>query len=184
MPSPSRPKGPLCRSELESIAYGYFSEFLPYFSAQPEGSLLSGLKIDFSLRMQRKLGLAFLFEHKIRLNHRYFANDPSLMPYTLFHELTHIWLYNCHLDPGHTWRFYQKMQEFNFTGYPIDHEVHLHTRIAEEAQHVYSCPNCANRWYVKQQLSYAIFCGHCFDRDGARYIAQIFVRTKTQSAAS
>ncbi len=178
-----RANSPLSRSELESLAQEYLAEFLPYFADQPEGSLSPGLKVEFSMRMKRKLGLAFLFDHKIRLNLPYFANDPSLIPYTLFHELTHIWLYDCHLDPGHTWRFYKKMQEFSFTGYPIDPEVHLHTRIAEEAQHVYSCPNCANRWYLKQQLSYAIFCGHCYDLEGTQHIATIFIPAKSHSAA-
>ncbi len=179
----ARQHAPLCRAELEVLAQKYLKEFLPYFMSQPEGSIDLEITIEFSLKMRKKLGLAFLFENRIRLNQLYFAQDSSLLPYTLFHELTHLWLYNCHLDPSHTWRFYQKMQEFSFTSYPVDPDVHQHTRIAEEAQHVYSCPNCENRWYVKQQLTYAIFCGHCFDIEGEQYIATIHLPKSVVSAA-
>ncbi len=57
--------------------------------------------------------MAHLFESKITLNSRYFIKDPRLLPYTLFHELVHLWLYDCFLDPGHTWRFYDKMRLLN-----------------------------------------------------------------------
>jgi predicted SprT family Zn-dependent metalloprotease len=115
------------------------------------------------------LGLAFLFEGKIRLNLTYFISDPSLLPYTLFHEMTHMWLYDCLLDPGHTQRFYNKMREFEATGLPIDPDVHIHTRVAAEGKFVYSCPNCKNRWYLRDQLKYSGYCGHCFEKDGIEY---------------
>jgi predicted SprT family Zn-dependent metalloprotease len=165
-------KRPLEREELREFAYDYYERFLPFFTAQPEGSLVHPVNIDFTRRMRQKLGLAYLFEHKIRLNEAYFAEDPSLLPYTLFHELTHLWLYDCLYDPGHTRRFYNKMQEFSRTGLPIDPDVHIHTRVAAEGKYVYSCPNCKNRWYLRDRLTYSIYCGHCFDREGVEYYAR------------
>lgn len=160
------------REDLRNLAYHYFDRFLPFFTNQPEGSICPKIDIDFTLRMRQRLGLAYLFEHKLRLNQSYFAEDPRLLPYTLFHELTHLWLYDCLLDPGHTQRFYKKMKDFEATGLPIDKEVHIHTRLAPEGQYVYSCPNCQNRWYLRDKLKQAIFCGYCFDRDGVEHYAQ------------
>ena len=158
--------------ELTSLAFDYYKQFLPFFRQQPEGSLQDGIDIEFTARMRQKVGLAYLFEHKIRLNQAYFASDSGLMPYTLFHEMTHLWLYDCLLDPGHTRRFYKKMAEFSATGYPIDADVHIHTRIAAEGKFVYSCPNCNNRWYLRDCLGYAIYCGPCFDHNGIEYFAK------------
>ena len=163
----------MSEEDLLKLAWAYFEAFLPYFVDQPEGSIEARrVTIAFTARMRQKLALAYLFEHRIRLNRVYFAKDPSLLPYTLFHEMTHIWLYDCHLDPGHTRRFYNKMKQFEQTGLPKDPEVYIHTRVASEARYVYSCPNCKNRWYVKEQLGYTMFCGHCFDREGVEYFAQ------------
>jgi len=171
--APKRAKAtPLPRAELVTFAYDYYRRFLPFFRDQPEGSLLPGVGIEFTSRMRQKLGLAYLFEHKIRLNEAYFAKDPSLLPYTLFHEMTHLWLYDCLLDPGHTRRFYNKMAEFESTGLPIDPDVHIHTRVAPEGKFVYSCPNCKNRWYLRERLTYSIYCGHCYDREGVEYYAK------------
>jgi predicted SprT family Zn-dependent metalloprotease len=170
--APSRRKRPLSKDELIALAYDYYLRFLPYFRGQPEGSICLGIEIEFTQRMRQKLGLAYLFEHKIRLNQAYFAEDPSLLPYTLFHEMTHLWLYDCLLDPGHTRRFYNKMDEFESTGLPIDPDVHIHSRVAPEGKYVYSCPNCKNRWYLRDRLRYSIYCGHCFDREGVEYYAK------------
>lgn len=171
---------PISKEQLVALACDYYLRFLPFFEDQPEGSIGEGVEVEFTTRMRQKLGLAYLFEHKIRLNQAYFAKDPSLLPYTLFHELTHLWLYDCMLDPGHTRRFYNKMQEFESTGLPIDPDVHIHTRVAPEGKFVYSCPNCKNRWYLRDRLSYSIYCGHCFDKEGVEYYAK---RLKTQRPA-
>ena len=163
---------PLTVPELIRMAYDCYYQFLPYFRDQPEGSISGKVEIEFTPRMRQKLGLAYLFEHRIRLNQTYFASEAALMPYTLFHEMTHLWLYDCMLDPGHTRRFYKKMAEFTATGFAIDPDVHVHTRIAAEGKFVYSCPNCNNRWYLRDRLGYAIYCGHCFDKDGVEYFAK------------
>lgn len=170
----------LTKDELVQFAYDYFERFLPFFTDQPEGSIELNVDIELTTRMRQKLGLAYLFEHKIRLNQAYFAKDPSLLPYTLFHEMTHLWLYDCLLDPGHTRRFYNKMAEFDRTGLPVDPDVHIHTRVAPEGKYVYSCPNCKNRWYLRDRLRYSIYCGHCYDREGIEYYAK---RLKTVSRA-
>lgn len=168
-----RRRRPIERAELLAFAQDFFQRFLPFFTDQAEGSIDADIvDLDLTSRMRQKLGLAYLFEHKIRLNESYFAKDPSLLPYTLFHEMTHLWLYDCLLDPGHTRRFYNKMDEFEQTGLPVDPDVHIHTRVAPEGKFVYCCPNCKNRWYLRDRLGYAIYCGHCFDREGIEYYAK------------
>lgn len=158
---------------LEDHAADLLVELRPYFVNQPEGSLdTSRVSIQFGNRMGQKLGLAYLFERRIVLNRRHFETDRSRLPHTLFHELTHLWLYDCQLDPGHTARFYKKMKDFDKTGYPQDPSVHVHTRVASEGRHVYSCPNCQNRWFLKREISYSLYCGPCFDREGMEYFAR------------
>lgn len=168
-PDPSKP---ISRAELEAFAYDYYVRFMPFFRNCAEGSLLPGVLIEFNGKMKQKLGLAYLFERKIKLNLNYFARDPRLLPYTLFHELTHVWLYDCLLDPGHTRRFYAKMNEFRSTGLPVDQAVHIHRRLAPEAKYIYSCPNCQNRWYVRKKLRHAIYCGHCHEKTGEEHFAK------------
>jgi predicted SprT family Zn-dependent metalloprotease len=167
--------------ELTVLAESYLEMFLPFFSNQTEGSINPQITLQFSSKMKQKLGLAYLFEHKIRLNLFYFRKDPTLLPYTLFHEMTHIWLYDCMFDPGHTKRFYNKMSEFQVTGLAVDPDVHVHRRIAPEGKFVYICPNCSNRWFMRERLKYTIFCGHCFDREGVEYFAKPRKQPKPQS---
>jgi len=171
----------LTEEDLTLLAETYLEMFLPFFTNQPEGSINPQITLNFSSKMKQKLGLAYLFEHKIRLNLSYFREDPSLLPYTLFHEMTHIWLYDCMFDPGHTKRFYAKMSEFQITGLAVDPEVHVHRRIAPEGKFVYICPNCSNRWFMRERLNYSIFCGHCFDREGIEYFAKQRKQQKSQS---
>jgi len=159
--------------QLDQLTDHYYCQFLPFFTNQKEGSICGSVNIELSKRMAQKLGLSYLFERIIRLNLRYFAKNPSQLPYTLFHEMVHLWLYDCNLDPNHTKRFYKKMEEFSSTGLPVDKQVHIHSRIASEAKYVYSCPNCQNRWYLKRELSYPIYCGLCFDRDGVEHYAAL-----------
>lgn|GEM_PF-1261417 len=163
----------LKKADLEAFAYDYYLRFLPFFRGKPEGSLTPGVLIQFTRKMRLKLGLAYLFEHKIKLNQDYFAREPRLLPYTLFHELTHIWLYDCMLDPSHTRRFYAKMAEFGETGLPVDPDVHVHSRVASEAKYIYMCPNCLNRWYLKEKLRHRIFCGYCHEREQAEFFAKL-----------
>jgi len=173
----------LTEAELTVLAESFLEMFLPFFTNQPEGSINPQITLCFSSKMKQKLGLAYLFEHKIRLNLSYFRNDPSLLPYTLFHEMTHIWLYDCMFDPGHTQRFYNKMSEFHVTGLAVDPDVHVHRRIAPEGKFVYICPNCSNRWFMRERLKYSIFCGHCYDREGVEYFAKQRKQPKSQVAS-
>lgn len=161
------------QEDLQQLAEYYFERFLPFFTDQKEGSINPQTTIEFSKKMKQKMGLAYLFEQKIRLNETYFAADPKFLAYTLFHEMTHLWLYNCHLDPGHTERFYKKMQEFSKTGLPIDKEVHVHSRVVPEGKFVYLCDNCGNRWHLRDQLEYDIFCGLCYKIEGVEYYANL-----------
>ena len=169
------------RSTLESFAYDYYVRFMPFFRNQAEGCLLPGVQIAFNSRLKQKLGLAYLFERKITLNQKYFAKDPRLLPYTLFHELTHVWLYDCLMDPGHNRRFYAKMNEFRGTGLPVDQGVHIHRRLAPEAKYIYSCPNCENRWYLREKLRNAMYCGHCFEKSGDEFFTRPLERRLPES---
>ena len=161
------------KEDLELLADYFFELFLPRFAEQPEGSLATGTLIEFSRKMKNKVGLAVLFENKIRLSLSYFANNPQFLPYTIFHEMTHLWLYHSGYDPGHTRRFYKKMLEFEQTGYQIDPEVHIHTRLAAEGSYVYICNNCENRWHLKEQLDYHIYCALCFRKNGIEHYATL-----------
>lgn len=161
------------QEDLELLAEYFFDLFLPRFVATPEGGLESGTRIEFSKKMRNKVGLAVLFENKIRLSLSYFQQNPQFLPYTIFHEMTHLWLYHSGFDPGHTKRFYEKMAEFQETGYKIDPEVHVHTRLAAEGSYVYICSNCENRWHLKEELDHDIYCALCFKREGVEHYASL-----------
>jgi predicted SprT family Zn-dependent metalloprotease len=171
------PKIQFEKEDLELLADYFFDLFLPRFSSQDDRGRNVGLKlgtvIEFSSRMKNKVGLAVLFENKIRLSLHYFLANPQFLPYTIFHEMTHLWLYHLGFDPGHTRRFYQKMLEFDETGYLIDPEVHVHTRLAAEGRYVYICKNCENRWHLREQLSHNIYCALCFKKSGVEHYASL-----------
>ncbi len=161
------------KEDLELLADYFYELFLPRFVGQAEGSLRPGTLIEFSRRMKHKVGLAMMFENKIRLSVTYFADNPQFLPYTIFHEMTHLWLYHCGFDPGHTRRFYRKMAEFEQTGYQIDPEVHVHSRLAAEGTYVYICGNCENRWHLKEALDHSIYCAFCFKKEGIEHYATL-----------
>lgn len=161
------------RDDLELLADYFYEIFLPRFTNQNEGSLRQGTVIEVSRKMTSKIGLALLFENKIRLNESYFLEHPHYLPYTMFHEMTHLWLYHSGFDPGHTRRFYKKMQEFVDTGYLVDPEVHVHLRLAAEARFIYSCHNCGNRWHLKEMLNHDIFCGLCWRNERVEHYAAL-----------
>lgn len=171
----------ISKKELQAYAYDYFLRFLPIFRNQKEGDLKVGVMIELSSRMRYKLGQAELFTHTIKLNQNYFLKDPRLLPYSLFHELVHLWLYDCHMDPGHTKRFYQKMAEFEATGLPEDPDVHIHTRLASEARFVYYCSGCENRWYVNMIEDAIMYCGYCFEKAGAKNFPKAYRNPKNPS---
>ncbi|MCX6115952.1 MAG: SprT-like domain-containing protein [Proteobacteria bacterium] len=161
------------RDDIELLADYFLDFFKPNFIDQKLGSLSANVQIEVSKRMTSKIGLALLFENKIRLNESYFVKHPHYLPYTLFHELTHLWLYHCGLDPGHTRRFYDKMEEFRATGYLVDPEIHIHTRLSPESRFIYRCTNCKNRWHLKDSLDHHIFCGLCWRREKTQHFAEL-----------
>ncbi len=161
------------KEDLELLADYFFELFSPRFSNSGSDNNRQATTIEFSNKMKNKVGLAILFENKIRLSLSYFANAPQLLPYTIFHEMTHLWLYQSGFDPGHTKRFYQKMLEFEQTGYQIDPEVHVHTRLAAEGGYVYICSNCENRWHLKEELRHNIYCALCYRKNGVEYYATL-----------
>ena len=168
------PQQPLDKDKLWEMAYHYFLKFMIFFRNQPEGSLKPGTKIELSTRMKSRLGVSILFERRMRLNYPYFSNSPKIMPYTIYHEMVHQWLYDCWLDPNHTRRFYNKMAEFNRTGLPVDQEVHIHRRIVSESKIIYQCPACENLFFCKKKMWRKSYCGHCEDKKrGRHYLALV-----------
>ncbi len=159
----------LASGDLQALAYDFFLRFMRYFRDQPEGQMRHGVAIEFTRKMRQRLGMAVLGEGKIRLNHDYFSMRPAGLPYTLFHEMVHMWLYDCDLDPGHTRRFYQKMMSFLETGLPVDPEVYVHRRLAPEAKFVYRCPGCQQRWYTRDRSAERLYCGYCFENSAQRH---------------
>ena len=123
--------------QLTKLAYQYYLKFLVFFQNTELGSLNGGIEIILSNKMKRRLGSADLCSHQIHLNGKYFRSKPKLLPYTIFHEMTHIWLYDCYRDPSHTRTFYKKMSEFDSTGLDIDQDVHIHRRMAPERKNIY-----------------------------------------------
>ncbi len=173
----------LSREEIHAMAYHYFLKFMPFFRNQKEGSLKTGLVIEFSTRMKSKLGLSLLFERKMRLNLTYFATCPSLMPYTIFHELVHQWLYDCWYDPNHTARFYKKMEDFEKTNLPVDTKVHIHSRLLKESKYIYQCPSCENIFFNAKAYRGISYCGHCHDLEkGKNYLNRVY-RTEQRVSA-
>jgi predicted SprT family Zn-dependent metalloprotease len=163
----------LSREQLQMQAEALYEYFLPRFTRQREGSIDSRTIISFSSKMKLKTGLALLFENKIRLNQNYFSANPERLAYTIFHEMTHLWLYHCGHDPGHTARFYAKMDEFSETGFAVDGDVHVHMKLVPEAKFIYRCTNCRNRWHCRDILDYPIYCGLCFKHEQTEYFAEL-----------
>ncbi len=161
------------RDDIELLADYFLEFFRPRFTGQRDGTLHPGTVIEVSKKMTSKIGLALLFENKIRLNESYFLQHPHYLPYAMFHEMTHLWLYHSGFDPGHTKRFYAKMHEFNDTGYLPDPEIHVHTRLSPESRFIYTCNNCNNRWHLKDTLDHDIFCGLCWKKEKAQHFARL-----------
>lgn len=166
------------KKNLEAFAYDYYMRFLPMFRKQTQGSIRPGVDIKFTRRMKNQLGSASVYSGEIRLNLNYFENQAALLPYTLYHEMTHIWLYDCHYDPGHTKRFYNKMSEFERTGLPVDKSVHIHKRIQTEGRFVYTCPECMKRWYNHKRFRRAFYCGPCHETHGLKKIMDVAKNTE------
>lgn len=164
----------LSMKEMQVFAYSYYLRFLLFFKNQPEGSISPGVELDFSNRLKNKMGMAYLFEGKIKLNAPYFLRDPRLLPYTLFHELVHLWLYDSYLDPGHTWRFYEKMKTFESTGLPVDRDVHIHKRKQSESKFILCCTGCNQRWFLKKLPSRYGYCGQCFQEKTEKRSLNVF----------
>jgi predicted SprT family Zn-dependent metalloprotease len=153
---------------LRKYALHYFLWFLPFFRNQPEGSMRFGVDIQLSSRMKSSLGEADLFHGLIRLNSKYFLCNSEMLPYTLFHEMVHLWLYDCERDPAHTRKFYEKMDSFELLGLPIDHKVHIHKRQVNDGQFVYKCAGCQFKWFHRSKAKYAAICGFCEKHQGQK----------------
>ncbi len=162
-------------AQLTRLSYHYYLKFLLFFQSTPLGSLNGGIEIILSNKMKRRLGSADLYSRQIHLNARYFNNKPRLLPYTIFHEMNHVWLYDCYKDPSHTRSFYQKMSEFESTGLDVDPDVHIHRRMAPERPFVYTCPSCSYRWFMNKKLRRKTMCANC-EPKGKFYLKPLLTR--------
>lgn len=168
------------RVNLASYVIKIFEELKSIFQFSPlpsQGELSAS--IEFNKSLGKKLGVTFLFDRIIFLNFNYFRKHPERLPYTLFHEMTHLWLYESFYDPNHTARFYKKMNEFQKTHYPIDSEVKNLRFFEKEAEHLYQCPHCSHRWYLHNPLTYSMYCGPCYDRQGVKFT--LMLKTRDQA---
>lgn len=155
---------------LQDYVIKIFEELKLRFVNNPVHSIPLGIPtFEFTKKLRSKLGITLLFDRKIFLNECYFSLYPERLPYTLYHELTHLWLYDSFYDPNHTPRFYKKMREFYRTRYPIDLEVKNQGFLEKEAKLIYQCPRCHHRWHLHEPLTYSMYCGPCFDRHGTSF---------------
>jgi predicted SprT family Zn-dependent metalloprotease len=88
--------------------------------------------VDFALsdRMAHTLGMCYAHKRRLVFNENYFSLNPHLLPYTLFHELVHLFLFDLKKPWGHTKEFYALMEEFPHERYSVDTKVHIHMKAA------------------------------------------------------
>ena len=92
--------------------------------------VLKDVVLDLSSRMGNTLGMCYPERRRIALNEEYFLRDPRYLPFTLHHEMVHMFLWDAGRDWGHTREFYALMEEFPAERYPVDPNVHVHARQA------------------------------------------------------
>jgi predicted SprT family Zn-dependent metalloprotease len=91
---------------------------------------LKDVTLNLSPRMGNTLGMCYPERRRIALNEDYFLREPRYLPYTLHHEMVHLFLWDAGRDWGHTREFYALMEEFPADLYPADPNVHVHARQA------------------------------------------------------
>lgn len=122
---------------LKNRAQMLYFELAPILlkQAKPEGDelrkiALKNVVIDFSQRMGSTLGLCYPETRKIHLNFEYFSKKTSYLPYTLYHEMVHQFLFDMKKPWHHTTEFYFLMGLFP-NCYARDPNVHIHMRQAQ-----------------------------------------------------
>ncbi len=125
------------RVALLNASHLCFFEFAPrllrhltYEELKTKPSVLKNVGVEFSGRMARALGMCYPERRRIALNEPYFLKNPCYLPYTLYHEMVHMFLFDAGRPWGHTREFYSLMEEFPSTKYPADPNVHIHMRQA------------------------------------------------------
>jgi predicted SprT family Zn-dependent metalloprotease len=95
-------------------------------------------RVEFALsgRMERALGLCYPTKRLIKINSSYFASRLVFLPYTVFHELIHLFLYDLNHPWGHTAEFYALMECFPLEKYMKDPNVHIHEKQEERGKKV------------------------------------------------
>jgi predicted metal-dependent hydrolase len=129
---------------LENTVQRLYCELAPVLlskrnDAQRESfpNTLRGIQFEVSGRMERALGMCYPTKRMIRLNRTYFLSRQALLPYTLFHELVHQYLYDLGEPWGHTAQFYALMEVFPAHRFPRDPNVHIHERQAKVGQKIH-----------------------------------------------
>jgi SprT-like family len=129
------------RVELLNTMQLCFFEFAPrlirhltYEELKTRPQVLKNVGLDLSTRMARALGMCYPERRRIALNEPYFLKNPRYLPYTLYHEMVHMFLYDAGRPWGHTREFYALMEEFPSEKYPTDPNVHIHGRQARSGK--------------------------------------------------
>ena len=120
-----------------------YLEFAPLLlakrsSEQERGSPDCLRKVEFRLsgRMERALGLCYPTKRLIKINVSYFSERVAFLPYTVFHELVHLFLYDLGRPWGHTAEFYSLMECFPVERYMKDPNVHIHEKQEQKGRAV------------------------------------------------
>jgi predicted SprT family Zn-dependent metalloprotease len=92
---------------------------------------LKKVELLTSTRLNTAIGMCYPTKRRIVVNENYFLTWPSYLPYTLYHEMVHLFLYDIQQPWGHTKEFYAIMEDFPSHIYPIDPNVHIHERHAK-----------------------------------------------------
>lgn len=118
--------------ELTNKTYLLFFEFAPILLSETpfeknylQAAALKNIKVEFSGKLGRSLGICYPERRRIALNEKYFLKKPSYIGYTLFHEMVHQYLFDIQKPWHHTKEFYRLMEKFP-RKYPVDPNVHVH----------------------------------------------------------
>ena len=124
-------------TRLKNELYMRFIEFAPillkhlrYEELKSRPDCLRNVSLQLSVRQVRAVGMCYPEKRKIVLNQNYFLKNPQYLPYTLYHELVHLFLFDAGRPWGHTKEFYLLMEDFPVHKHPLDPNVHIHEQRA------------------------------------------------------
>lgn len=128
---------------LKNRAQVYFFEFAPILLRETPSdceifrkTALRNVSVEFSERLGDALGICYPEDRVIRLSASYFSRYARLLPYTLYHEMVHQFLFDIKRPWSHNEQFYYLMELFP-RAYEVDRNVHIHMRSAEKGRRIW-----------------------------------------------